>query len=65
VRCAIWSFMLTIDKALFGKPQSTEGQFSDVHDGSVFKGNCLIGQNEDCFGLILYQDSFEIVNPLG
>jgi len=50
---------------LFGKPKSTEGHYSDVHDGSVFKGNCLIGENEDCFGLILYQDSFEIVNPLG
>jgi len=39
--------------------------FSDICDGSVFKSNDLSKQPEITIQLILYQDAFEIVNPLG
>lgn len=35
----------------------------DVCDGQVYKNNEFFSQNPSC--LILYQDSFEVVNPLG
>lgn len=38
-----------------------KGVFSDFHDGSVYKTTT----NEKMLQLILYQDSFEVVNPLG
>jgi hypothetical protein len=39
---------------------------SDFTDGSVYK-NCVasVGAPDKCLSLILYQDSFEIANPLG
>lgn len=37
----------------------------DISDGSVFKSNDLFKQPEIAIQLILYQDAFEIVNPLG
>ncbi|KAA0701610.1 hypothetical protein E1301_Tti022476 [Triplophysa tibetana] len=39
--------------------------FSDICDGSVFKSNDLFKQPEITIQFILYQDAFEIVNPLG
>ena len=37
--------------------------FRDVHDGSVFKTNELF--QSKALQIILYQDAFEVVNPLG
>ncbi|XP_056623445.1 uncharacterized protein LOC130436632 isoform X2 [Triplophysa dalaica] len=37
----------------------------DVIDGQVYKNNEFFSQNPSCLKLILYQDSFEVVNPLG
>lgn len=39
--------------------------FSDISDGQVFKTNQFLIDNPECLNLILYQDAFEIVNPLG
>ncbi|XP_067281113.1 uncharacterized protein [Pseudorasbora parva] len=39
--------------------------FCDVSDGQVYKNNEFFSQNPSCLKLILYQDSFEVVNPLG
>lgn len=37
----------------------------DVSDGQVYKNNEFFSENPSCLKLILYQDSFEVVNPLG
>lgn len=37
----------------------------DISDGQNFKSNQFFTENPGCLKLILYQDAFEIVNPLG
>lgn len=37
----------------------------DIYDGSVFKSNVLFQESDLTLKLILYQDAFEVVNPLG
>lgn len=39
--------------------------FSDINDGKSFKSNQFFTENPESLKLILYQDAFEIVNPLG
>lgn len=39
--------------------------FGDIRDGQICKSNELFIENPGCLKLILYQDTFEIVNPLG
>ncbi|XP_035982662.1 uncharacterized protein LOC118557207 [Fundulus heteroclitus] len=39
--------------------------FCDISDGQNFKSNQFFIENPGCLKLILYQDAFEIVNPLG
>ena len=39
--------------------------FGDLNDGQNFKSNQFFIDNPGCLKLILYQDAFEIVNPLG
>lgn len=38
---------------------------TDVTDGQMFKSNDFFGQNPSSLRLVLYQDAFEVVNPLG
>lgn len=52
-------------KEMFNKAQATEpGIFQDYTDGYVYKNNPLF-QASNSIRLILYQDAFELVNPLG
>lgn len=37
----------------------------DFMDGNVFKNNKFFQENPDALRIILYQDAFEIVNPIG
>lgn len=37
----------------------------DISDGHNFKSNQFFIENPGCLKLILYQDAFEMVNPLG
>lgn len=37
----------------------------DVTDGSIFKTSVFFQENSNVLKLILYQDSFEVCNPLG
>lgn len=37
----------------------------DFTDGNVFKNNKFFQENPDALRIILYQDAFEIVNPIG
>ena len=37
----------------------------DVHDGQVFKQNAFFSTNPDAIQIILFQDAFEVTNPLG
>jgi hypothetical protein len=45
--------------------QASPGVLSDVTDGQVFKRNAFFQENPSALRLILYQDAFEVVNPLG
>lgn len=44
---------------------STDGVLRDFMDGNIAKNNILFIQFNNAIKLILYQDSFEVVNPLG
>ncbi len=46
-------------------PKSPSDVLSDISDGQIFKNNDFFAQNPSCVKLILYQDAFEVVNPLG
>lgn len=48
-------------------PPASDGLFADYTDGAAFKNNKLRLEmgNEKFIHLLLYQDAFEIVNPLG
>lgn len=37
----------------------------DVRDGEGFQNNLLLKSEPFSIGIILYQDAFEVVNPLG
>lgn len=39
--------------------------FTDITDGKIFKENTLFGSEENALSVILFQDAFEVVNPLG
>ncbi|XP_053090764.1 uncharacterized protein LOC128318517 [Pangasianodon hypophthalmus] len=39
--------------------------FTDLYDGQNFKCHLFFNENPESLKLILYQDSFEILNPLG
>lgn len=45
--------------------QATENIIQDVRDGAGFKGSQLLKTEPSSVGVILYQDAFEVVNPLG
>lgn len=57
------------DKSVFHewniKKESEEGMLEDFTDGTVFQENQFFKDNPDAIQIILYQDSFEIVNPIG
>lgn len=44
---------------------STDGVYQDVKDGEGFQSNPMLKADPSSLGLILYQDAFEVVNPLG
>lgn len=37
----------------------------DFMDGTIYKNNKFFQENPDALRIILYQDTFEIVNPIG
>ena len=39
--------------------------YNDVHDGKVYKQNAFYKDNPNALQILLFQDSFEVVNPLG
>lgn len=43
----------------------TDGVLSDITHGSVFCSNAFFRNEPNTIKIILYQDAFEIVNPLG
>lgn len=45
--------------------KQTRDEFSDISDGKSFKSNQFFIENPEGLKLILYQDAFEVVNPLG
>ena len=45
--------------------KSDSGILRDVSDGKAFKSNSFFTQNPGALRIILYQDAFEVANPLG
>lgn len=52
------------DQLIFQNPNHEDNVLKDFTDGIVFKENIFFKKNPDAIQLILYQDSFEVVNPL-
>ena len=44
---------------------SYDGVLNDFHEGEAFKMNPFFQENKNAIEVILYQDAFEIVNPIG
>lgn len=44
---------------------SQNGELSDLHHGEVYGNVSVTCKNSSFIGIILYQDAFELVNPLG
>ena len=65
--------LINLLKAFFSDPaigqyldkHCTDGILRDFNDGEVFKNKTFFQNNPRAIELLLYQDSFEIVNPLG
>ena len=45
--------------------QRERSEYTDIQDGQVFKRNPFFKENPEGLQLIIFQDSFEVVNPLG
>ncbi|XP_064641941.1 uncharacterized protein LOC135496511 [Lineus longissimus] len=56
---------LTMQKLYELKRDPKPGVYQDFQDGEVFKTNELFGNVPGALSLVLYQDAFEVVNPLG
>ena len=65
MKCLLESDLCQI--SLSGRPssESPSDVLGDISDGQIFKSNYFFGQNPSCLKLVLYQDNFEVVNPLG
>ena len=58
----------SVQKWVLHTPQpncSDQKVLSDFTDGCSFKANCFFKTNSPSLQLILFQDAFEVVNPLG
>lgn len=53
------------DELVFNVQNPNQEILYDFTDGLVFKNNLFFLNNPDALQLILYQDSFEVVNPIG
>ena len=49
----------------FEADSSSETQYKSFHDGTNFKNNTILSENNPSIYLILYVDDFEVCNPLG
>lgn len=65
LKCLLQS-KLWQDKTAHMTEQSAEtGVLSDISDGHLFKQSEFFKQNPSSLRLVLYQDAFEVANPLG
>ena len=54
-----------MSQMLDSKHTMRENVLNDVQDGYVYKNNAFFNTSDKKIELVLYQDSFEVVNPLG
>ena len=59
-RSDFWQGLISVDPNV-----SKTDVLSDSCDGKVFMSNTFFQENPSCLKLVLYQDAFEVVNPLG
>jgi len=55
----------SVCQQFLNQPAERPGVLSDLMHGSVFISNTLFGYRPHSLKIILYQDAFEIVNPVG
>lgn len=55
----------TVQNQIFSETSTTEGVFKDFKDGYLFKNNSLYEIEPQALQILLYQDCFEVCNPLG
>ncbi|XP_072050318.1 LOW QUALITY PROTEIN: uncharacterized protein [Amphiura filiformis] len=69
IMCQFWKHSkMCEDKSFQSHTQQTDygyNEFRDVQDGKAFKDNPFYSANPDALQIILFQDAFELVNPLG
>ena len=58
---SFWQGLMSVDHNNVSKTDV----LSDCCDGKVFMLNTFFQENPSCLKLVLYQDAFEVVNPLG
>ena len=58
---SFWQGLVSVDPNNVSKTDV----LSDSCDGKVFMSNTFFQENPSCLKLVLYQDAFEVVNPLG
>ncbi|XP_058268078.1 uncharacterized protein LOC131366977 [Hemibagrus wyckioides] len=56
-----WQGLMSVD----ANDVSLPDVLCDTHDGKVFTSNTLFQEDPTCLKMVLYQDAFEVVNPLG
>lgn len=54
-----------IQQWLTEEMESSDNIFANITDGSVFKNNSFFSENPNALRIIIFQDAFEICNPLG
>ena len=47
------------------KANEVAGAYCDIHDGMVYKQNAFFKDNPDSLQILIFQNSFEVANPLG
>ncbi|CAI5685968.1 unnamed protein product [Oreochromis niloticus] len=58
---SFWQGLISVDPNNVSRPDVLR----DCCDGNVFVSNKFFQENPHCLKLVLYQDAFEVVNPLG
>lgn len=51
--------------SVYVSKETSDSHFRDITDGLAFKGNELFKNEPNALRIMLYQDSFEVCNPLG
>jgi hypothetical protein len=54
-----------VQRQLSNLPTSQANVLTDLKDGKAYRSNIFLANNTNAIQLVLFQDAFELVNPLG